>query len=163
MHCDLFQIYCASPNLDITRTWICRLNFAQKPIFWGLRFFNEPEILDSGPPSLKSLPEDLCSWFLRPEKIHRPQQDLNPRTLDLEASTLHRDHRGRQCAELVMTKILALQCETLEHFVHPWQCQYSVFICSCLVAQKEKQSGERKKWQVCGEESRCARLPQLQV
>ena len=30
-----------------------------------------------------------------PEKIHRPQPDLNPRTLDLEASTLPRDHRGR--------------------------------------------------------------------
>ena len=26
------------------------LNFAQRPIFSGLRFFNEPEISDSGPP-----------------------------------------------------------------------------------------------------------------
>ena len=33
--------------------------------------------------------------FLRPEKIHRSQPDLNQRTLDLEASTLPRDHRGR--------------------------------------------------------------------
>ena len=48
-----------------------------------------------GTPSLKSFPEDLCSGFLRPEKIHRPQPDLNPRTLDLEGSTLSRDHRGR--------------------------------------------------------------------
>ena len=46
-------------------------------------------------PSLKSLPEDLCSEFLRPEKIHQPQPGLNPRTLDLEAITLPRDHRGR--------------------------------------------------------------------
>ena len=46
-------------------------------------------------PSLKSLPEDLCSGFLRPEKIHRPQSDFNPGTLDLEESTLPRDHRGR--------------------------------------------------------------------
>ena len=46
-------------------------------------------------PSLKSLPEDLCSGFLCPEKIHRPQPGLNPRTLDLEVSTLPRDHRGR--------------------------------------------------------------------
>ena len=44
MHCDFFKIYCAPPNLDNTRTWICRLNFAQ-------RFFNEPEISDSGPPA----------------------------------------------------------------------------------------------------------------
>ena len=43
-------------------------------------------------PSSKSLPEDLCSGFLRPEKIHLP--DLNPRTMDLEESTLPRDHRG---------------------------------------------------------------------
>ena len=46
----LFQIYCAPPNLGI-RTLICRLNFAQIPIFSGLRFFNEPEISDSGPPA----------------------------------------------------------------------------------------------------------------
>ena len=49
MHCDLFKIYCAPPNLGITRTCICRLNFTQRPIFSGLRFFNEPEISDSGP------------------------------------------------------------------------------------------------------------------
>ena len=39
------------PELN-TRTWTCRLNFAQRPIFSGLRFFNEPEISDSGPPAL---------------------------------------------------------------------------------------------------------------
>ena len=47
-HCGFFKIYCAPPNLGITRTWICRLNFAQRPIFSGLRIFNEPEISDSG-------------------------------------------------------------------------------------------------------------------
>ena len=36
--------------------------------------------------------EDLCSGVLRPEK----SIDLIPRTLRLEASTLPRDHRGRQ-------------------------------------------------------------------
>ena len=50
MHCDLFKIYCAPPNLGI-RTWIWRLNFAQRPIFSGFRFFNEPEISDSGSPA----------------------------------------------------------------------------------------------------------------
>ena len=44
MHCDVFKIYCAPANLGISRTSICRLNFAQRPIFSGLRFFNEPEI-----------------------------------------------------------------------------------------------------------------------
>ena len=75
--------------------WICRLNFPQRLIFSGLRFFNEPEIW-LGTPSLKSLPEDLCLGFLRPEKIHRSQSGLNPRTLGLEAITLPLDHRGRQ-------------------------------------------------------------------
>ena len=51
IHCDLFKIYCAPPNLGIARTWICRLNFAQRPIFSGLRFFNEPEISDLGSPA----------------------------------------------------------------------------------------------------------------
>jgi hypothetical protein len=45
------KIYYAPPNLGITRTSICRLNFAQRPIFSGLRFFNEREISDSGPPA----------------------------------------------------------------------------------------------------------------
>ena len=35
MHCDLFKIDCAPPNLGI-KTWICRLNFAQRPIFFRL-------------------------------------------------------------------------------------------------------------------------------
>ena len=91
-----FKIYCVPPNLGITRTWICRLNFAQRPIVSGLRLFNEPEISDSGPPA----PGGLCSGFLRPEKIHRPPPDLNPRTLDLETSTLPRDHRGGLCSAL---------------------------------------------------------------
>ena len=95
-----FKIYCAPPNLGI-RTWICWINFAQRPIFSGLRFFNEPEISDSGPSALKSLPDDLCSGFYRPEKIHRPQPGLNPRTLDLEASTLP---RGRHPQYIVMCR-----------------------------------------------------------
>ena len=46
-----FQIYCAPTNLGITRTWIYRLNFAQRPIFSGLRFFNEPKVSESGTPA----------------------------------------------------------------------------------------------------------------
>ena len=59
MHCDIFMINCAPPNLGNTRKWICRLNFAQRPIFSGLRFFNEPEISDSGPPAW-SPPRRTC-------------------------------------------------------------------------------------------------------
>ena len=45
-----FKICCAPSILGITRTSICRLNFAQRPIFSGLRFFNEPEISYLEPP-----------------------------------------------------------------------------------------------------------------
>ena len=58
-----------------------QLNFAQRPIFSGVRFFNEPENFRLGTPSLKSLPENWCSGFLRPEK--------NPSTLaGFEAANL---------------------------------------------------------------------------
>ena len=90
--------YCAPPNLGITRMWICRLNFAQRPIFSGLSFFNEPEILlrclffrawvfltslksQTRDPSLKSLPEDLCSGFLCPEKNPLASAGFEPTTL----------------------------------------------------------------------------------
>ena len=72
-----------------------QINFAERPMFLDLRFFNEPEISDSGPPA----PEDMCSGFQDPEKIHRPQPGLNPRTLDLGASTLPRDQSGRRCKD----------------------------------------------------------------
>ena len=50
-------------------------------------------------PGLKSLPEDLCSGFLRPKKSIE-------QTLDLEASTLPRDHRGGQTPFYTFIKIL---------------------------------------------------------
>ena len=75
------------------------IKFCSEAYFLGLSFLNEPEISDSGPPTYlndpeisdSGPPEDLCSGFLRPEKIHRPQPVLNPHTFDLEASTLPRD------------------------------------------------------------------------
>ena len=96
MHCGLFEIYCAPPNLGI-RTWIRWLNLAQRPIFSGLRFFNEPEISDSGPPAKSPSPRTCAQDFYILKKIHRSQSGLNPQTLDLEASTLPRDHWGRLC------------------------------------------------------------------
>ena len=60
------------------------IKFSQRLSFSGLRFFKDPEISDS-------LPEDLCSGFLRPENFHRPQPGLNPQTYDLDGSTLPRD------------------------------------------------------------------------
>ena len=98
MHCDLFKIYCAPPNLGITRTWICQLNFA-----WDLRLRT---------PSLKSLLEDWCSGFLHPEKIHRPQPDLNLQALNLEVSTLPWDHQGQLLTVLIyFLRGLNLSCQ----------------------------------------------------
>ena len=57
IHCDLVKIYCAPSNLCITKTWICGLNFAQRPSFSGLRFFNVNVIPDSDF-QLKLPPED---------------------------------------------------------------------------------------------------------
>ena len=65
------------------------IKFCSEASFSGLRFFNEPEISD---PHLK-VPCALDFYVLK--KINRPQTDLNPRTFDLEAGTLPRDHRGR--------------------------------------------------------------------
>ena len=72
-----------------------QIKFCPEAYFFRLEVLQRTWYLRLGTLSLKSLPEDLCSGVLRPEKIHRPQLDLNPRTLDLEASTLPRDHRGR--------------------------------------------------------------------
>ena len=57
------NIHCAPPNLNI-RTWICRLNFAHRPMFSGLRFLT----------SLKSQTQD-------------PQLKLPPRGLVLRIFT----------------------------------------------------------------------------
>ena len=65
------------------------------PIKWGseayfsdLWFFNEPEILDSGPPALSPSWRTCAQDFYALKKIHGPQPGLNLQTLDLEASML---------------------------------------------------------------------------
>ena len=71
MHATFFRIYCAPLNFGI-RTWICRLHFAQRPIFSGFRFFNEPEISDLGPPDLSPPGGPVLRIFMS-WKIHRSQ------------------------------------------------------------------------------------------
>ena len=56
-----FQIYCAPPNLGI-RTWICRLNYAQRPIFSGLRLFTSLKS-QTRDPQIKVPPGEIfTSW-----------------------------------------------------------------------------------------------------
>ena len=61
-----FQIYCAPPNLGI-RTWIFRLNFAQRSICqaWGSLTSLKSQ---TGDPQLKVPPGGLVLRILRPEK-----------------------------------------------------------------------------------------------
>ena len=72
-------------------------------------------------PQLKSLPEYLCSGFLRPEKIHRPQSGLNPRTLNLEASTLpkfgERNRSEKVAVHWAAMTIPSIQYNTIQ-YVH---------------------------------------------
>ena len=64
---------------------------------------------------MKSLPEDLCSGFSRPEKIHQPQPGLDLRTLDLETSMLPRDHRGQHLySEFAYIHLLCLPRNTMK-------------------------------------------------
>ena len=65
MHCDLFDNYCAPPNL-VVRTWICQLNFAQRLL--RLEVLQRAWNLRLGAHDLKSLPEDLWLGFLNPKK-----------------------------------------------------------------------------------------------
>ena len=75
-----------SPNLD-TRTRICRLNFAQGPMFSGLRFSMNLKS-ETRDPQLKVPPGGLVLGIFPSWK--------SPST-SIEASTLPRDRRGRLC------------------------------------------------------------------
>ena len=82
---ELHSVYCSSNIVRVIKSRILRWAGHVARMEEGGSAF---KILRLGTPSLKSLPEDLCSGILRPEKIHRFQPGLNPRTLDLEVSTL---------------------------------------------------------------------------
>ena len=92
MYCDLLKIYCAPPNLGISRTWICRLNFAQRPISSGSRYFNEPEFSDSGP-QLKIPPGGLVFRIFTSWKNPSTSAVFEPANLGSRAITLPRDQQ----------------------------------------------------------------------
>ena len=85
IHCDLFR------SFVLPRIWVLLgreyANYAQRTIFSDLRFFNEPEISDSGPPAQSPSRRTCAQDFYFLKNIHRPQPGLNPQTLALEAST----------------------------------------------------------------------------
>ena len=81
----------ATPNLGITRTWICGLNFA---IFSGFKFFNKPEISDSGP-QLKVPTGGLVLRIFTSWKYPSTSAGFEPANLG------SRDHRDR----LVINKV----------------------------------------------------------
>ena len=53
------------------------IKLCSEAYFFRLEVLQRAWNLRLGTPSLKSLPEDLCSGVLYPEKIHRPQPELN--------------------------------------------------------------------------------------
>ena len=82
-----FQICCAPPNLGI-RTWICRLNFAQRPIFQALGSLTSLKS-QTRDPQLKVHPGGLVLRILTSWKNPSTSAGFEP------ANTLPRDHRGR--------------------------------------------------------------------
>ena len=64
-------------------------------------------------PSLESLPEDLWLGFFRPESIHRPQPDLNPRTLDLETTEAGIYNSVRSVSDFFLWKPCGFQLSAL--------------------------------------------------
>ena len=80
MHCDLFKIYCALPNLGITRTWICRLNLAQMHIFqaWGSLTSLNSQTRD---PQLNVPPGGLVLRICTSWKIPPPSAGFEPANL----------------------------------------------------------------------------------
>ena len=86
-----FQISYAPPNLGITRTWICWLNFSQRFIFSGLRFFNESEISDSGRPAWSPSRRTCAQDFYVLKKSINLSQPMNLGSRE----HVTRDHRGR--------------------------------------------------------------------
>ena len=90
------------------------LKFCWETYFIGLRFFNEPEISDSGPPALSPSRRTCAQDFY----VLKIQPGLNQWILNLEESTLPLDHRGwpyqvKICALFLVSKFHAI----LETFV----------------------------------------------
>ena len=115
-----FKIYCAPPNLGITRTWICRLNIAQRPIFSGFWFFSEPEISQSGPsaysPSRRNCAQDfyVLKKSIDLSRIWTREPWTSRRAPYPETSTLPRDHRGR-CFRFLFQEFTLLTEHDIEY------------------------------------------------
>ena len=112
MDCDVFKIYCAPPNLDITRTWVCRLNFAQRRIFSGFRFFNEPGISDSGP-TASSLSRRTCS-----QNFYVMKKSIDLRWIWARESWISRRARHPETTEIDrVKKLITLKSKNTEYYL----------------------------------------------
>ena len=131
-----FQIYCASPNLGIIRTWICQLNFAQRLIFPGLRFFNEPVISDSGlpawSPSQRTCAQDfyilkksidLCRVWTREPWISR--QARYPKTTNTDSNTYN--YRSDQFPYLYFLSHITSGMHSIILFTLIWRHSKKIF------------------------------------
>ena len=103
IHCDLFEIYCAPPKLGIW-TWICRLNFTQRPIFSGLR-----------DPQLKVPFGGLVLRIFTSWKNPSISVGFEPANLGSRGETLPRDHWGRLVIP-ILYKWIAIIRSKKRHF-----------------------------------------------
>ena len=90
----LFLDLLCSPNFGFTRTWICRLIFFRGLFFQTWRSLTNLKS-QTRDLQLKVPPGRLVLRIFTSWKIHRPHPGLNLLTLDLEASTVLRDHRSQ--------------------------------------------------------------------
>ena len=117
-----FQIYCAPPNLGITRTWIRRLNFVQRPIFSGLRIFNEPEISDSGPPQVKVPPVGLLLRIFTSWKNPSTSARFEPANLGSRG-----EHVTPRPPRPILNNLNSITYSILSFLVHLWERSWIVF------------------------------------
>ena len=88
-----FSDLLCSPKFRYYKDVNMLIKFCSEAYFSGLRFFNEPEISDSGLPALSPFRRTCAQDFYVLKKFIYLSRVW---TWDLEASTVPRDHRGRQ-------------------------------------------------------------------
>ena len=90
----------------------------------------------------------MRSGFLHPEKIHRPQPDVNPRTLDLETSTLPRGRLVHFKSTLYFLILMGVLLQTLNSIMTGGNTNHvNTELLAYLVRLREEDSKPQVKWQ----------------
>ena len=89
-----------------------RVNLTQRPIFSDLKFFHEPQDLQTRDAQFTFPPEGFCTGLL--ETSHQPQPGFNTQTLGLEEITL--DISFIQYAHCAYTELTIIETNTSENY-----------------------------------------------